>query len=381
MITLLIKKTVIQSFTLPENISNTTNIPTVVSITVNVKQMAGDGVFEETAFEIRTVEDLCLVGRGVDVGDGNQYSLTASYKLMNDLDITKDSSYADPNGPDDFNIDSNASTTILKSALTTYGPSAYGFVPIASGGSHFQGTFDGGNHTITNLYINISDFKVGLFSYSNNATIKNLGLVDVAITGNESVGGLIGRSEVSTIDNCYVTGSVTGSNDDVGGLVGYSSTSTIKDSYATASVAGKDNVGGLVGVNEGNNSINTGIVNRSYAKGNVSGNNCIGGLVGYNNYGDVEKSYASGVVSGAGYVGGLMGQMHDGRIYDSYAIGNVNATGNQVGGLIGSIPNDYGNVMGTYATGNVAGADQAGGLIGYRKGIWLVHGISQMFGK
>ena len=47
----------------------------------------------------------------------------------------------------------------------------------------FKGNFDGGGHTISNLFIaNSSDFSVGLFGYIDNATISNL-RVSGSITG------------------------------------------------------------------------------------------------------------------------------------------------------------------------------------------------------
>lgn len=393
-----------QNFTLPDNVSNLTNIPLVATVTVNVNQMLGDGQSEDTAFEIQTVEDMCLVGRGAVAGDSNDYSLIAHYKLINDLDFTLDNSYADPNGPDTLNIDSNASTTILKDALTTKGPGNKGFLPIACGGSTFKGAFDGGGYTIKNLYINIpGDLSIGLFSYTNSATIKNLGLDNVDIASGESVGGLIGRSEISTISGCYTTGKVLATGNDVGGLIGYSSANTISNSYSTATVNGGNNVGGLVGYNKSNSTRDgiiqdsyatgsvtgtdnigglvgfnsrlidsgvTGVIRRSYSKSNVSGNNYVGGLVGRSDYGEIDQSYAIGQVSGASYVGGLVGQMNNGHVYNTYATGSVIGTGNQVGGLVGSIPNGYGGVTFSYATGNVTGANQVGGLIGYRQFIY-----------
>ncbi|WP_294878589.1 filamentous hemagglutinin N-terminal domain-containing protein [Sulfurimonas sp. RIFOXYB12_FULL_35_9] len=119
------------------------------------------------------------------------------------------------------------------------------FVPI--GPSHsadaFSGFFDGLNHTISNLTITAptSDYK-GLFGYAYDPTIQNIGLVNVSITGQDYVGGLVGAS-VSTgyVNNCYVTGTgtVTG-RDYTGGLIGYqSSNGTSTHNYSTVSVSGR----------------------------------------------------------------------------------------------------------------------------------------------
>ncbi len=63
----------------------------------------------------------------------------------------------------------------------------YGFNPIGNLSNKFNGTFDGLGFTISNLYINRpSQDYIGLFGYTNNATIKNIGLKDVNITGRYS---------------------------------------------------------------------------------------------------------------------------------------------------------------------------------------------------
>ena len=120
-----------------------------------------------------------------------------------------------------------------------------GFNPIGNRSNKFNGTFDGLGFTISNLYINRpSQYDVGLFGYSNNATIINIGLNNVDITGNSYVGGLLGYKYGGTISNSYATGSVDGNND-VGGLVGYKYSGTITNSYASGTVSGNHYLGGL----------------------------------------------------------------------------------------------------------------------------------------
>jgi hypothetical protein len=60
-----------------------------------------------------------------------------------------------------------------------------------SSGPCFTGVFDGGGHSISHLTIDGHD-NVGLFGESSG-WIKDLGLVDISITGSSvSVGGLVG---------------------------------------------------------------------------------------------------------------------------------------------------------------------------------------------
>ena len=197
------------------------------------------------------------------------------------------------------------------------------------------------------------------------STIKNLGVIDVNVTGKSLVGGLVGYN-YGTTTNCYATGSVVGKDNYAGGLVG-DNYGTITSSYATGNVEGNDYVGGLTGRNTGtiSNSYATGDVKGSM--GDVNGSDGVGGLVGYNYNGSIDQSYATGKVTGNWYVGGLVGYNYNGSIDQSYATGNVTCVGNVIGGLVGS---NYGvgNIMGSYATGTVEGVASVGGLVGNNYG-------------
>ena len=88
--------------------------------------------------------------------------------------------------------------------------------------THFKGTFDGQNHTITGLKVNESRKNgVGFFGKVNTGTIKNLTVEGtVSVSGCNYVGGIVGHG-YATITNCTFKGSV-GSKDtmQVGGIAG-----------------------------------------------------------------------------------------------------------------------------------------------------------------
>ncbi|WNL33232.1 GLUG motif-containing protein [Arcobacter cryaerophilus gv. pseudocryaerophilus] len=254
-----------------------------------------------------------------------------------------------------FNLLNNlsSSTSDYTNLASNTANGGLGWNPIGNITNQFNGTFDGLGFTISNLYINRpSQNYVGLFGYTNNATIKNIGLKDVDITGRNSTGGLVGYNG-GTISNSYATGSVNG-NSEVGGLVGYND-GTISNSYATGSVNGDYSIGGLVGFNF------DGIIRNSYATGSVNGTDFLGGLIG-SNYGTITNSYATGSVNGNSDVGGLVGYNRYGTITNSYATGSVTGT-IKVGGLMGI--NDYGTITNSYATGTANGNDNVGGLVGF----------------
>ena len=242
-----------------------------------------------------------------------------------------------------------------------------GFDPIGENGDEFIGTFDGNDRTISDLTIMRGDEDdIGLFGVTDSATIKNVGLVDVDITGETRVGGLVGDNTGGTIFESYATGSVesTGIVAYVGGLVGSNTGGTIEQSHATVSFdAPGIYVGGLVGRNT-----NNGNILMSYATGDVkSESSPVGGLVGQNNDGTIEESYATGSVestSATGFVGGLVGDNTGGTISESYATGSVDGSGSDVGGLVGRHTNS-GNILMSYATGDVKSeSGRVGGLVG-----------------
>ena len=82
--------------------------------------------------------------------------------------------------------------------------------------STFQGTFDGGFYTIFNARIDGN----GLFGYTHNATIKNVGLYNATISSSsEYAGAILGEGVNTSIENCYARlGRVISQN--AAGLVG-----------------------------------------------------------------------------------------------------------------------------------------------------------------
>jgi len=139
---------------------------------------------------------------------------------------------------------------------------------------YLAGEFDGNGHKISNLQLNFYFVaQVGLFGYlASGGKVSEVGVenVNLAVTGNQEVGGLVGSS-AGTVSKSYSTGSVTGQME-VGGLVGWNK-GTVSNSYSRGSVTGP-RVGGLVGWNYG------GTVSNSYSIGSVTGD-IAGGLVGF----------------------------------------------------------------------------------------------------
>ncbi|MFH1018894.1 MAG: GLUG motif-containing protein [Pseudomonadota bacterium] len=245
------------------------------------------------------------------------------------------------------------------------------FAPIGSASSPFTGTFDGNSLAIDHLLIQVTDPNVatGLFGALSGATVQNLTLTNVSVSGIQDVGGIAGTaSAASLIKNVSVTGAVTGSSSRFGGLVGKLVNSTIDNSRATVTVqnaAGHATsvAGGLVGVMQQNANITN-----SSASGTVSAQALTGGLAGViDDHSAVRNSSTSASVNASGgAAGGLTSWLLNGSIVDNAsASGAVTTPGGYAGGLVGTVR--YGStIQNSSASGNVtAGADIAGGLVGY----------------
>ena len=98
----------------------------------------------------------------------------------------------------------------------------YGFEPIGDFSNRFFGKMDGQEHKISDVYINRTGpegMNVGLFSViDEGGEVKNLGLENADISGNQEVGALAGGLS-GRVENVSSSGFVNG-NYTVGGLVG-----------------------------------------------------------------------------------------------------------------------------------------------------------------
>jgi hypothetical protein len=286
----------------------------------------------------------------------------------------------------------------------------------------FSGVFNGNGYTISNFTYTAPDSSyVGIFGHiSATAKVEKVALVDVNVSGSESVGGLVGYNEGTisdssvdgavsgysevgglagynfsgTISNCSSTGTVIGGDysEYLGGLVGYSNGS-IGNCFSTGAIAGgvsSNYLGGLVGQSDGSISnchskgtvaggdtsnylgglagVSNSTISNSCSTGNVAGGNgasCLGGLAGYSGN-TVAACWAGGNVSGGilrHLVGGLVGKNGQyGVVSNCYATGEV-AADHDLGGLVGL--NDQGTIAKCYSSGKVTGNAYAGGLLGW----------------
>ena len=311
-------------------------------------------------------------------------------------------------------IDSVADLQVLTSNATCY-LSAYVFqqttdlnltgvnwTPIGSGSGAFNGTYNGGGHTITGLTVSGTS-GVGFIGTGNGATIRHLTFTGATITTTTGTAGVLaGVLLDSTVEDVHVrTSTVTGTtgptgDDFVGGLIGTSQSSEITNVSSSATVQTRGaSAGGLIGRTDGDTIVTAsasgavtaagatagGLIGSSCgmnlqygsASGNVvAGGGASGGLVGFIGLcigsissmdarpQTVSDSYATGNVSGDGSLGGFAGDISSVTVLRSFATGTVTTTSGNAGGFAGVVV--AATLTDVYARGAVSAAYTAGGL-------------------
>ena len=201
------------------------------------------------------------------------------------------------------------------------------WVPIGNSNNKYQGTFDGNNKTITNLYINASQLNVGLFGYTYEGTIKNLTFEYANVTNtNNYVGVLVGKAFWgSTLQNIKISNTcqIKGGND-TGGIAGYLDGNAYNCvNYAT--VQGIKYIGGLCGFYRISRTGNSMTACANY--GNVTASSLgVGGLVGYFDSGTIQDCANYGGVKGTNYIAGMAGSVNNGKIQNVFSYGNISVT-------------------------------------------------------
>ena len=218
--------------------------------------------------------------------------------------------------------------------------SLYNWTPIGEYDSakRYAGTFDGGGHTVSGLYIATSGTGyTGMFGYAKkDSKISNLTLSDSKISGTGNyTGGIAG--EAYDMENCHVTGTVTVSGAKyVGGVSGYQDGTITRCSNAAVVVATGSYVGGVTGHVQSNASA---AMTECFNTGSVKGNSAVGGLTGNLYYGGtISACYNTGAVTAtasAGTAGGLVGSFRYGTIKNTYHSGTIMAA--NVGSVAGKL--------------------------------------------
>ena len=196
--------------------------------TIAAEYAGGSGDNADDPILIATAEQLAKLVNDTDTAD-KYYMLTADIKLNADL---------------------------------TDNPMTWYSVAVQTGddailGTVFKGSFDGGGHTVSGLYINTKAtqnsywFGAGLFPRVDGpASIRNVGVINssITITSGGAAGAIAGVFNNSTvanslsISNCYADETVAITADNVGGIAGaLNGETTVEDCFFMGTLTGTSN--------------------------------------------------------------------------------------------------------------------------------------------
>ena len=217
------------------------------------------------------------------------------------------------------------------------------WIPIGSEKNRWKGNMDGQGHTISHFYIKTAQDYVGLFGYTDGATIQDLifdyaKVENVNTTGTKTdyTGILAGKAYgdspshikgIKTTNNCTVIG-----QKDTGGIVGCAKIN-LENCENRSSVKGTGNVGGIAG---------------SSFERNIK--RCT-------NYGTVENDAVQ-------YIGGIIGYAYETSIEDCANYGNITSASPVAGGIAGSTM-DNSSIQNVFSYGDVTYTNTSGIIIGH----------------
>lgn len=183
-----------------------------------------------------------------------------------------------------------------------------GFLGIGNGSNSFDGTLDGQNHTVSNLYQSDPSQNSGVF-YNMNGTIKRLNFRNMDVICHSTYCGALTYFNGGTIEQSSLTGSLACSSK-CGGFASQNS-GVVRESWVDMTIGNSGFPGGIAGQNYG------GIVENCYVKGDITADNG-GGIVGLNENTDIRYSYSTARLNDSGYNGGLIGWQYTGDQTRSY---------------------------------------------------------------
>lgn len=202
----------------------------------------------------------------------------------------------------------------------------------------FTGTFDGQGHTIKGLRYDVEGKReVGLFSQTDNATIKNLIIENAYFKGDANVGGIVGQMYRTKITDCAVLNSYIEGRDHVGAIAGEIAQTkvdgnwvggTITNCFSDARIKTREyQAGGMLGT------IHCGTVEKNLFTGTVEGRegDNANGMVSLVDKNDAESFIQYNVVAAAHIYGKIgrvvsnnrLGSTDKGKVTQNYVSANT----------------------------------------------------------
>ncbi len=337
----------------------------------------------ENPFRIRTKDDMLKLAKFTNV---ELYPFSGRYfKVENDIDFDTTTYVCVGINAGSFNGDFDGAGHSFSNINNTYksteaSQGLFGNVgtqgnihdlTLASGkisGYRYVGAIAG--NVYGRLYNCVN--KAGVYTDNGGSagiagTVKTGGRVEKCVnygkleTKSSYLGGIAYKVETgATVDSCYNVADLTLLKSGVGGIAVYSQ-GTISNSYNSGNLSAAGTLGGILAQSQGGDSIvncvNSGVIT-------ATGNN-VGGIVGSGTK-SIEplyiiNSHNSANVTGKGYLGGVAGRLYPGSVLEScYNEGDVTSvSATNIGGVAGQHDFSKGYVAkmtACYNTGSVVGA-------------------------
>ena len=227
------------------------------------------------------------------------------------------------------------------------------WLPIGNDNNRWKGNMDGQGHTISNLYIKTAQNHVGLFGFTEGATIQDL-IFDYA-----------------KVENVSTTGTKTYNTGILAGLAYGKSPLHIRGIKTTnnCTVIGQEDTGGIVGSAKIN-------LENCENRSSVKGTRLVGGIAGSCTERNIKRCTNYGTVENDGsYIGGIIGYAYVTSIEDCANYGKITSTGWYAGGIAGSTLKNS-SIQNVFSYGDVTNTNGSSGIIiGYVGGTLTAKGI------
>lgn len=302
----------------------------------------------QTTHAVESVDDLARIGREPSFPSSDHYY------LVQDIDASATRIWNDPETSPDL---------------------AEGFAPIGSEANPFTGSLDGAGHTIDQLTIRrVQDDPIGLFAVAGRgASVQNLGLTNVFISGKRMAGSLVGNNWGGILERIRVQGEVQGS-DEIGLVAGLhqgvatdvTATGTVVPTIAMVEGSG---LGGIVG--QASNSR----IRHAHFSGTIQPGTLlagIGGIAGQAEVSSIEEVSSTGTVAAVYQVGGILGSADTVTLRHAWSTANVRSVLGDpfgTGGLVGYLLRS--RLEESAFAGSITNASRAGGIAGSSIESWI----------
>lgn len=232
----------------------------------------------------------------------------------------------------------------------------------------FTGVFDGNNKNISGLkFSRESTSAVGLFGYVQDATIKNLNIINPLIETSSAIdaGAIVGKGTNLKFENVSVSSGSISSAGNSGALAGNIEKGNVKNSSASGvNVSGEN--GGLVG-----KATNVEFFNCQTLSISVSATQNAGSIVGLLENGIIHNLSVGVNTLNAPIVGGIAGTIVNSKI-KSVSVSHSNASGaSYLGGAVGIANSSSIIGVNVLLGGSLSATTSVGALVGKANGSTL----------